>query len=250
MRSVFAAFRFLTCIPFPGNGRLESKQLGSSSAWFPLVGFCIGIILSVTGKCLGYFFVPMATAALLLALWTALSGGLHMDGLMDTADGLYGSRETERALEIMRDSRVGAMGVTAAIIVVILKWAFLTSLLERIGEGGINEWMRLAVIPAMGRWAMVYLLFVYPYARREGGLAQPFSTETKKGQFFISSLTVLMLCLLSKRPELWLAWAAAFLTAAFAGWRVSKRLGGITGDVCGAVNELTEALALLAVIAC
>lgn len=250
MQSIFAAFRFLTCIPFPGSNQIDSKQLGSSSAWFPLVGVFLGVILALVGSWLEQFFTFSAVAASLLAIWVALSGGLHMDGLMDTADGLCGAREAKRALEIMRDSRVGAMGVAAAIIVTLLKWVFLTSLLEiKVHATGVDKWIELIVVPAIGRWGMVYLLFFYPYARREGGLAQPFSTGTKGWQFFIASFTIAAACLLGGKGVLWFAWAGVLLVTAIAGWRISKRLGGITGDVCGAVNELGEVVALVILVA-
>ncbi|MBL4890077.1 MAG: adenosylcobinamide-GDP ribazoletransferase, partial [Candidatus Lindowbacteria bacterium] len=107
-----SALTFLTVLPFPKtNAKPSSDTLGNTLKYYPLVGLILGLILAGTGMALLLFVPPMLTALIITVLWALLTGGLHLDGVSDTCDGLFSSRTPERSLEIMKDSHIGTMGV-------------------------------------------------------------------------------------------------------------------------------------------
>src|SRR5208283_4809952 len=121
MRRFLAAMRFLTVIPFPGNWGADESSLAGSTVFFPVVGLLIGLGAAAVAACAARWLPAGPAAGLVIVALLAVSGGLHMDGLSDSADGLLSARPRERALEIMRDSHVGAMGVIAIVCVLLLK---------------------------------------------------------------------------------------------------------------------------------
>ncbi|MBW7460890.1 adenosylcobinamide-GDP ribazoletransferase, partial [Paenibacillus sepulcri] len=160
LQAVGAAFQFMTRIPVPVEIPFTPAVLARSTVYYPLVGLVIGGITAAAGWLLTLAVPALPAAVLILLIWTALSGALHLDGLMDSADGVLSHRPRERMLDIMKDSRVGAMGVMAAIFLLLLKFATLSALLE--GEGGWLEaaplvvmvcgWSRLWVVCSMAGW--------------------------------------------------------------------------------------------------
>jgi adenosylcobinamide-GDP ribazoletransferase len=206
--------------------------------WFPWVGALLG--LGFWGAWVGLQGVlpPATTAALLLILTVAVTGGLHLDGLADTADGLGGGRTPEERLRIMKDSRVGTFGVLSLILALLLKFALFFSLA---GEGAAG---RLVLFPLVSRWGMVLMAFLSPYARPEGGLGQAMTLGVTARIMTGATLSALGLAFLAGGLQ------GLFLVAgaALAVWLLSlyfrAKLGGITGDTLGATNELLEVLAL------
>ena len=190
------------------------------------------------------FSEPM-TAAFLVATMVIVTRALHLDGLMDVCDGVFGGFTTERRLEIMRDSRVGAFGVVGGVTVLLLKYGALLSLLL-LSEPG-KEWA-LLLFPAISRWTMVVLLGAFPYVRTQG-LGSPFHGGGIKIATTIAGVSAL---------------AASFLLGGFAGlglffgavalaWlmgsAMAKALGGLTGDTYGATNEIIETAVIIAATA-
>ncbi|MBL0385820.1 adenosylcobinamide-GDP ribazoletransferase [Tumebacillus sp. ITR2] len=237
MNAFFHAVGFLTRLPVPKN--LKTEAWSKSPPWYPFVGLIIGSLLACISYYLPFIAPPAVTALLLLSLWVFLTGGLHLDGLMDTADGFGSYRSKERILEIMKDSRVGGMGVLAAILVLGNKAAALFAL------QGQGQFLVIALVaaPLMGRLVMMMALYGFKYAR-EDGLAQSLRTESRVEGWVVFFFT-LIVCLLVGG---WAALLVCAVTASACGLLISsslRKIGGLTGDVYGALCEVTETVVLL-----
>lgn len=242
LRPLWIAGRFLTRFPLPDPGAIEPAELGQAVPWYPWIGLLLGLVISGAALVLGPAVLngpPGVAAALVLALWVWSTGGLHLDGLADTADawvGGLGSRE--RTLAIMKDPSSGPAGVSALVLVLIAKFAALEAL---IGAG--EAWLLLWA-PLIARAQLPLLLLSTPYARPQGMAADPARTAPPGA----SRLAIL---LAAGAVGLALGWTGLMLLSAAGGlyWLVRRalmaRLGGFTGDTAGALVELTEALVLL-----
>lgn len=241
MRTLGAALQFLTIVPI--RSAYTEDEIGRSAPWFPVVGVFIGATAAVCTLSVAYVFPPLVAAGMAIVLLGAASGGLHLDGLADSADGLLSARPRERALEIMRDSRIGTMGALALIAVLGLKYAALFSLPAEWG------WRALLLAPVAGRAMLVVGLARQPYARPEGGLAGVFLRHRRPSQGIWAGLFTMAAALA--------LFGAAGLLVGFAPWVVTlvfnaycrRRLGGITGDTLGAACELAELVVLLSATA-
>jgi len=235
MRLFFIALQFLTRLPVPFIGEASGLDLARSTVCYPLVGALIGgLLVGVDWLVQWIWPVEVASAAVIVA-GILITGGLHLDGLMDTCDGVWGLHSRERRLEIMRDSRVGAFGVLGAVCALLLKFSFLLALT------GDARWRALLLMPILSRWTMVFAVAWFPYARPEGGLGQAFADHTRPIHWLLASLPALLAAFLLVPPApaslvllgLWLAGALASLF-------LHIRLGGLTGDTYGAINEIGE----------
>ncbi|MHB1421534.1 MAG: adenosylcobinamide-GDP ribazoletransferase [Bacillota bacterium] len=237
---ILSALQLLTIIPVPGGAGHDPETLGRSARYFPLVGLILGLIVAGLDLAANMVMHPIPADALAVISLIFLTGGLHMDGLMDAADGLLSGRGRERALEIMRDSRVGAMGVIAFGSVLMLKVALL---------GGIDPSVKiqaLILVPVLSRWTMTVSAARFPYARKEPGLGKTYTEYTGWKEALIASLITLAAAYVLL--GMWGLVLALFVFIAgqvVSGW-MARRLGGMTGDTFGALNELMEVAALLA----
>src|SRR5437879_4767481 len=249
-----AAVRFLSILPLPGvSQRFETESTSASSqrivlgsGYFSLVGFFIGLLLSLLTVLLNPLLPHLALTALLVVALVLLTGGLHLDGLMDSCDGLLGGRTRERKLEIMRDSRVGSFGVLGGICALLLKWAFLGSI------SGAHLVPSLMLTLVLGRWAMLLALYVFPNARASG-LGVSYRQMVTRGQVLQAGVISLVIALIAGA---WLAsglglliglliWVCAGICALLFGNWINAQIGGLTGDSYGAIEELTEVVLLL-----
>ncbi|WP_166359028.1 adenosylcobinamide-GDP ribazoletransferase [Pseudomonas akapageensis] len=238
MLPFWIALQFLSSLPVRLPGMPEPRQMGQSLLWYPLVGLLFGVLLWAFDHLLGAA-PALLHAALLLCAWVLLSGGLHLDGLADSADAwLGGFGDRERTLEIMKDPRSGPIAVVTLVLVLLLKFAAVLALIEA-GQG-----MALILAPVLGRAAMLGLFLNTPYVR-VGGLGQALAEH------------------LPRRQALWVLLAVAAGSMALAGgqgvWALAtagivffwlrhlmlRRLGGTTGDTAGALLELLELAVLL-----
>lgn len=239
MRSLLVAIRFLTVLPVSIQGRVQDEELGGSLVWFPLVGLLIGSLVLLVQQMAGPVLPPLVVGALMLLVWVAVTGAIHLDGLADTCDGLYGGRTPAERLRIMKDPHVGAMGVVAIGVMLITKFALLASVPYQTANPGI--WLA----PCVGRWAMVFLGTTMPYARSEPGLAAPFVRYGRRSMLL--GATVMMLF------ALWLGagFSGLFIIGAGVAMTLLLRaifraaLGGIAGDALGASGEIVEAITLV-----
>ena len=241
MKSLIAAFQFLTICPFVSRVSCDEGDIGRSTPWFPLVGLVIGAVVAVLDFCLRSIFPQSVVSVIDVIALLAASGGLHADGLADTADGFLSSRPRERILEIMRDSRIGAMGVVALVCVFALKVAALAA---------VPAWMRastLILMPLVGRGTMLVQLEMNNYAR-SGGLCSLFVQYQRRSDASLSiAVLVVAAGLIGGLFGLCSVVASAGGIALFAQWCRNK-IGGFTGDTLGAGCELAEVIpALLAV---
>lgn len=248
MKAFLAAVRFLTIMPLPGSCGTEQEDLAASVWFFPVVGALLGGVAAGVAMLLTQVLPPLVAAALLVIILAAFSGGLHLDGLSDSADGLLSARSHERAVEIMRDSRVGAMGVLAIVCVVLLKFAALASVPSQ------YLWRVALIAPLAGRCALVFSMALVPYARAEGGLGSAFYQRRPKAAALFALAVLLTVAWLSggalrlnagHTALLLAAGAAVVITILFGLW-CWRRLGGATGDTLGAACELAETAAVLA----
>lgn len=239
MRGLILAISFLTVLPVGRDMRASDQDIGNSLAWYPLVGFFLGSVSAGVCYLLYSNGLTLAADVLAVALLVFLTGALHVDGLMDTADGLFCHRDKEQRLSIMKDSRVGAMGVTAAVCVLLFKIAFLFEIPMP------EKLFFLMLAPAVGRLAMVFCMIYYPYARKKGGLGEIFNKNAKKIHLLISIILVMVgsVFLLGIYGLIFLAVGLMF-SAALA-WYISGKLGGLTGDTYGAIGETTETVVLV-----
>ncbi|MBW5448015.1 adenosylcobinamide-GDP ribazoletransferase [Cohnella sp. CFH 77786] len=254
LQALAAAFQFLTRIPVPVSFEYTDAHFRRSVVFYPVAGFAIGGIVIAIGMLLERFLPAPIAGIMLVAVWTFLSGGLHLDGLMDTADGLLSHRSKERMLEIMKDSRVGAMGVIVCIFYLLLKIASVISLLQ--GDG--RQWpVLLLSVPVWSRSFLATAIACWPYARREQGLGSLY--RSVRGKHAVSSalaaavltLGILSACGRWNAPEtglLLLSFACVTFGIGFGiASAVSRKLGGLTGDVYGALNECIELGLLLGI---
>jgi adenosylcobinamide-GDP ribazoletransferase len=238
VRSFLCALTFLTRIPIPGRwSRFDENDFRRSIYWFPVVGLLLGAILGLLWYLLRGFLPTAVLAAVLLGVSVFLTGGLHLDGLIDTTDGVYGGRNRDERLAFMKDSHVGAFGVIAAVVILILKNGLYAQI-------SFNLLPYLVAAPVLGRQVMVYAQVVFPYARKQG-LGSLFSIY---GNYKILTITtgisLFLLAALLKLTGLGVFMAAVLFFYLIASW-FSRLLGGLTGDTYGALCELTEIAVLL-----
>lgn len=242
-REFVAATRFLTILPLPGSARLfRTEVVGThlivGAAYFPLVGLLLALVLSVLPALLGSLLPPLLLAALLVVGQVLLTGGLHLDGLMDACDGLFSGRERERVLEIMRDSRVGSFGVLGAGCVLLLRFALFASFNVRLLP------LALLIVLPIARWAMLLAVSCFPCARPTG-LAPAFRETVTRLRLLIAGLTACIIAVSLGGLSGLCALAGVVLTALLIGYWVTRRLGGLTGDIYGGIEEVAELVALL-----
>jgi adenosylcobinamide-GDP ribazoletransferase len=234
MKGFLAALQFLTIVPLPRRFSPDERALGGSLPFFPVVGLLIGAAVALADWGLGQLLPVPVTSVLAVILLIAASGGLHIDGLADTADGFFSARPRERILEIMRDSRTGPMGVAAIVCIVALKIALLASVT------GPWRWWVLLLMPVAGRCALPIQMALLPYVRPEGGLAGVFHANGSRGHALWALLFLVAAGgLAGGWPGLIASIAAFALSLGVALWS-SRKIGGLTGDTLGAACELTE----------
>ena len=253
MGAFLDAFRFLTALPLPPRGR-NGGDLAASVAFFPVVGAALGGAFVLADWACGEAFPRVShlvSAALVLAAYALLTGGLHHDGLMDVADAFWGRRSREERLRIMKDARAGALGVTAVALLLLMELAALYALPARVeASPGRLRWAALLAFPVLGRWVMSYLCVRFPYARDEGtgaamiGRARP-SALAAASVLALAALAFAFVCVVRIPALIPVLCVLALAFAELAGSYLARSLGGLTGDCVGATGMLCEALALL-----
>lgn len=233
--------RFLTAAPVPGLPPMKEANIARSIAAFPLAGLLIGTFGVAVGWVSGWLWGAELQAVSVVLAWMVLTWGLHLDGLADSADALFSWRPRERKLEIMKDSRVGTMGVLALIGGVLLKVGALYSL-------GPAWWVGALLAPVWGRWADVFGIYGFP-AASEGGMGRSFRDRVRRRDFVFATVCVLLIGGVVFFPGGALAGLVVFFVSyLLARWMVGS-LGGLTGDSYGALSETGEVVALLTLAA-
>ena len=239
MRGFLIALTFLTRIPLPApKVEITSEEFTRSYRYYPLVGLSIGLFLWVLAKVLTLYFPPLVLGALLLVAELVLTGGLHLDGYMDSMDGLLSARSPERILEIMKDSRVGAHASMALIGLLLLKFSLLASLTP-------TQFSILLVMPMLSRWVFQIGVLSFPYARAQG-LGKGIHDTTRWLPFLISGAFVLGISFLLAGYAGLITFGVCVIAVTLWAYKISSLLGGLTGDLYGAIIEISEVICLLA----
>jgi len=248
-RQFTLAVTFLTGVPLTVEGDVSPADLWRSMGWYPLVGLALGAAAWGVYAGLLALLPGLVAAVLAVLLLEAATGGLHMDGLMDTCDGYFSRAPRERALEIMKDSNVGAMGVVGAVLILILKVAALSALTRADAAAPLLAgWCAARALPALD-------VYAWPYARA-AGTGEAFTRERTPGPVQLAGGLLAAGLVVAGAVGLAVgaagSWYAGLVVAVIAMGvallvqaAVAKRLGGLTGDVYGMGIELAEAAALV-----
>jgi len=236
------ALQFLTSIPVPLKRTLSPEQLGRATAYFPAVGLIIGIVLAVLSWLLDYILPQGVVNILLIVVLVILTGALHLDGFADTCDGIAGHKTVEERWKVMRDSRTGAFGVAGIVLLLLTKYISLNS---------VSPALIIPVLvfmPVVSRWAIVYAIFAFPYARPEG-LGTVYKTATRWPQFVIATtitfaVAIALFCLFFPIMGLILIFGIWVVASALS-FYFKHKFAGLTGDTYGAINEIAEVMALV-----
>ena len=238
MLPFWIALQFLSSLPIRLPGMPEPRELGRSLLFYPLVGLLFGAILWVVNWLL--LGTPtLLHAALLLSVWVLLSGGLHLDGLADSADAwLGGFGDRERTLTIMKDPRSGPIAVVTLVLVLLLKFSALLALIEQAHS------LALIIVPLIGRSALLGLFLTTPYVRA-GGLGQALADHLPRSAGRQALVVSALGCVLIAGVSGVLALVLAVLVFVWLRQVMLRRLGGTTGDSAGAMLELLEVAVLV-----
>lgn len=243
IKSALLAWHFLTIIPLGTASHVQStpRELASSMQWYPAVGLMIGGTLVAGNALFGMAFTPDLTALLVLCILVVLTGGLHQDGLADTIDGLGKRGSSAERLAVMKDGSIGALGATGLLLALGLRFAGILHL------PAPDRLLLLLCMPVIGRWAMVVATFGSSHARAGGGLASDFFHELRLRDVLWATIWVgVLLCGAVGWQAAGLFLGLGAVSARGMVFACSRVFGGITGDVLGAINEVTEILFLLA----
>lgn len=235
------ALQLLTVLPVRPRPD-QSVPPGRAMAAFPLVGVLLGVMLSALSWLLRetglHRVAPFLPSALLVAAWAMLTGGLHLDGWADCCDALLVPAPRERRLDILRDPRLGSFGVAGLILLLLVKFAAIPMNLPP-----ASVFRLLIVAPVLGRGAMVMAALRFPLARDEG-MAFHLCQGAGRREVFLATLTTVFVCVFAGAAGVAAFFASVLVTFTFARW-AAARLGGLTGDVCGAMVELVETTTLV-----
>lgn len=264
------AFQFLTIIPLPAGlssaSMAEGREIGRSAVYFPAAGLIKGGILLLTYALTDAFFADQITAAIILVISIIITGGFHLDGLADTFDAIASGKPVERKLEIMKESTTGPAGITAIVLVILLKYTLILSIISA------KAIFILLIFPVLGSWSIIPAMF-HGKSARSDGLGRIFIEKTGLSELLLSGLiagTIIYLSFALHSLPVWppyphltetvqyrastsLQWAGAavllltllHISTLLLAKLFNRQFGGLTGDCLGAVSELNEVLLLL-----
>mgnify|MGYP001589761025 CR=1 FL=1 len=237
MKRFLVALQFLTILPVKIKSEIKEKDFGDSLLYFPVVGLLIGLLLSL--GVLSFSFLPaLVKSAMILILSILITGGIHLDGFADTCDGFYGNKSGEKILEIMRDSRIGVMGVIGIVSLLLLKFSVIVSLSEA------PLWKILIMMPVFSRWSQALACNAASYARREGK-AKYFMEYASRRDVIIGGIFTLIISVLLMQHRGLVLFFASLIPVSLFLYYIKRRIKGMTGDTIGAVNEIAEVCVLL-----
>jgi adenosylcobinamide-GDP ribazoletransferase len=232
------ALEFLTTLRLRRVSHTTTETMARTLPWFSLVGLLLGLLLAGLELLLRPVLSEPALSAILVTSLVLLTGGLHLDGLADTSDGIFGGATLQRRLEIMRDSHIGSFGVIGITMVLLLKWSALLSI-----HGDLRI-AALITVPTLSRMALSAAILTFPYARPEG-LGGEFHARARASSVVINAIAPAAALLLLMGPKGIVLMAPAFGFVLAGGRYVRNKIDGLTGDSYGALIETAEVLLLL-----
>jgi len=248
MNEIIYALKLLTIIPLDREGRLIPRNMSLVVCYFPAVGAMLGLAAAGVCWCFLQVFPLSISVAAAIGFLTIITGGLHLDGLADTVDGLFGGRSREDRLRIMRDPHAGSFGVVAVVFALGLRWICLVES----AKGAVFPAMMLRMIcfmPVIGRWAIVYAAAASSYARPGGGTGRQTVESANKVGFVIASVFPVIACAMLMGLRGVVMSAIVFVLVPCVTLSIKERIGGMTGDTLGAVCEFAEVAFLLSYFA-
>lgn len=232
MKSFLIALQFLTILPIKIKSHIKQRDFGTSLIYFPLVGVLIGLLLFLTLHT--FSFLPyLVKVVLVLIASIIITGAIHLDGFADTCDGFFSCSTKEKIFEIMRDSRIGTMGVIGIVCLLLFKLTIIFSIPKEV------LWKALIMIPAFARWAQVLACYTSKYARKEG-TARCFVEYAGGKEVFIGALFTLGLFFLLMGIKGFILFVISMLPICLSITFIKHKINGMTGDTIGAISEATE----------
>lgn len=235
MKPFLIALQFLTIFPFKLRGQTKESDYGKSLFYFPIIGMIIGSILALILLACGPLALPV-TGVIILITSAIITGALHLDGFADTCDGFYGIRSKEEVLAIMRDPHIGAMGALGLILLLLLKFSLIISIPKP------YLWQALIFMCVFSRWSQAVACLL-PYMRTEGKAGLFTKYASRQGIIFAAIFTLFISYILFSLAGTLIFFSSLVFVLLFTAYAKAK-IGGMTGDTIGAVNEIGEASVL------
>lgn len=239
LESLVVAFQFLTRLYIPINVEWDTANLRRSVMWFGLVGAFIGVILAGAMTLFNRFdLIPAVSAIIILLIWIFITGGMHIDGISDMADGFFSMRDKEKTLEIMKDSHVGAFGVITIVFLLLIKFEMLKEfiIIEK------NVWL-LILPPTIARIAAGFVLSFYETTKKSG-LGYTFHSSDPRIFWAIGFIVTLIISSILNIKSLIFIGIAILASNLMALW-AKKKIGGLNGDIYGAIVETVEIIGMV-----
>ncbi len=231
--------QFFTTIPLQVSLKVDNRDFGKGLVFAPFIGLIIGVVLAGAYYCLALIFTKVILAALTFIIYIVLSGGLHLDGLGDTFDGLFSNRSKERILEIMRDSRVGTNAVLAVLSIFILNITLLSEFTRSQIIGA------LLLMPVAGRIGSLVGAGISKYARAGEGLGKSFIDFCGLREIFIGLVIYFGIFYFILSLKGIIIAIVPVVSAIFFAKVFGRKIGGVTGDILGAICELNQTVFLI-----
>ena len=229
MRHFISAIQFITILPV---GRADTFEPAKMVPYFPIVGLSLGLLTASFDQLATALWSRPVASLLDILFLAVITGAFHLDGLGDSADGLLGQRPKEKVLTIMKDSRLGTMGLVAIVFGLALKWAGIAGL-------DADRTLLLVIVPAYARAGMLFGMRFLEYGRPAGGTGVDFFTSKLKWSAFWGLTVPVVMSVFLGWTALWLNLSFVALTALLI-WYYTRRLGCVTGDMLGAMAEILE----------
>ena len=235
----WTALQFLTIFPTPLKHKVLHETSGQSLPYFPLVGLILGTLLFGLHYSLSLILPSAIIPVLLIGTLAVLTGTQSLDGFVDTCDGVFAGKSRKERLAIMSDTKIGSFGIVGVVLLLMIKYVSLLSVSMILPA--------LLLMPALSRWVMVFMIFAFPYAKKSG-MGLPFKLGATWQRLAVATIITLVVSVFLLRwwglALMFTVWLIAFGVASY----FRSRLGGLTGDNYGAINEISEVLVLLLVI--
>jgi len=238
VKNFINAVEFLTIFTVSRKHEVTEGDLAKSMVYFPIVGFLIGVILNYSDKALAWIVPPSMANAILLIMLVIITRALHIDGLADTLDGIMGGHDRTSRLEIMKDSRLGTAGALGIMLLLLMKYLCFNNLFDN------DKASALLIAPMLGRWSQILMVFRADYGR-EQGIGSAFVGHLRSTGLIATSVVALGLAIFVSGTWAAILIASVVLFTMICRWYLVRKLGGVTGDVIGAVSELNETLTLM-----
>ncbi|AAM23669.1 adenosylcobinamide-GDP ribazoletransferase [Caldanaerobacter subterraneus subsp. tengcongensis MB4] len=240
LKALILSIQFMTGIPIPINIDVKEDKIYKIASYFPVVGLLIGGILYIAYLLLKDLFSREIVMTFLVAFSYILTRGMHIDGLADTFDGLFSNKDREKIIEIMKDSRLGTNGVLALVFMVILKILFLSDIRQSL------LFSALLVSPVIARLSVVFSIAISKSARGGKGLGGLLLERAGLREFVIALLiSTIAGYFVMPLKDLALLYVISLSFTCLISKYISKKIGGMTGDTLGAVNEFVELIAFI-----